>query len=139
MIIKHYLYLLLILLLFPGITLAGEAIPPINLTQHWVGIASLVIFIITYMAVMTEEYTQLRKSKPVVLSAGILWGLIAWYYQSVGMPHLVEAAFKQTLEEYAEVLLFLIVAMTYIIAMEERQVFEALRTWLIRKALSYRA
>lgn len=133
------LHLLLIGLLFPAVGLASEAAAPINLTQHWVGIVSLILFIFTYLAVMAEEYTQLRKSKPVVLSAGLLWALIAWYYQSVGVPHQVEAAFKHTLEEYAELLLFLIVAMTYIIAMEERQVFEALRTWLTRKALSYRA
>ena len=126
-------------LFLPNIAIASEQSSRIDLTGHWVGIAALVLFFIAYLLVMAEEFIHLRKSKPVVLAAGIIWALIAWHYQSQGIPHTVEAAFKHNLEEYAELLLFLIVAMTYIIAMEERQVFEALRTWLIRKGLSYRA
>ena len=126
-------------LLLPNIAIASTQSSRIDLTGHWVGITALALFFIAYLFVMAEEFIHLRKSKPVVLAAGIIWALIAWYYQSQGIPHAVEAAFKHNLEEYAELLLFLIVAMTYIIAMEERQVFEALRTWLIRKGLSYRA
>ena len=128
-----------LLLILPGLSLAGEAGDRIDLTQHWVGITALGLFALAYIIVMAEEFIDLRKSKPVVLTAGILWALIAWYYQTQGMPHLVEAAFRHNLLEYAELLLFLLVAMTYINALEERQVFEALRTWLIRKNLSYRA
>jgi len=126
-------------LLLPNIAIASEQSSRIDLTGHWVGVTALALFLIAYLFVMAEEFIHLRKSKPVVLAAGIIWALIAWYYQSQSIPHVVEAAFKHNLEEYAELLLFLIVAMTYIIAMEERQVFEALRTWLIRKGLSYRA
>jgi Na+/H+ antiporter NhaD/arsenite permease-like protein len=126
-------------LLLPNIAIASTQSSRIDLTGHWVGITALALFFIAYLFVMAEEFIHLRKSKPVVLAAGIIWALIAWHYQSQGIPHAVEAAFKHNLEEYAELLLFLIVAMTYIIAMEERQVFEALRTWLIRKGLSYRA
>lgn len=126
-------------LLVPAISLASEASKPLDLTNHWVGIAALMLFFVAYLVVMAEEFIHLRKSKPVVLTAGIIWALIAWYYQSHNIPHVVEAAFRHNLLDYAELLLFLIVAMTYINAMAERQVFEALRTWLIRKDLSYRA
>lgn len=126
-------------LLAPAISLASEASKPLDLTNHWVGIAALMLFFVAYLVVMAEEFIHLRKSKPVVLTAGIIWALIAWYYQSHNIPHVVEAAFRHNLLDYAELLLFLIVAMTYINAMAERQVFEALRTWLIRKDLSYRA
>ena len=88
---------------------------------------------------MAEELIDLRKSKPVVMAAGIIWALIAWYYQAYGASPLVESAFKHNLEEYAELMLFLLVAMTYINTMDELRVFEALRTWLIRRGLSYRA
>jgi NhaD family Na+/H+ antiporter len=40
--------------------------------------------------------------------------------------------------EFAELFLFLLAAMTYINAMEERNVFEALRSWLVRRGYSYR-
>lgn len=118
---------------------AATAANKIDLTNHWVGITALVLFFIAYLVVMAEEFIQLRKSKPVVLTAGIIWALIAWYYQSHDIPHIVEQGFRHNLLEYAELMLFLIVAMTYINAMDERQVFEALRTWLIRKGLSYKA
>jgi len=136
---KNFLSLLTAGLLIPSLAGASEYSARVDLTGHWVGITALVLFFVAYLFVMAEEFIHLRKSKPVVLVAGIIWVLIAWYYQSQGIPHAVENAFKHNLEEYAELLLFLIVAMTYIIAMEERQVFEALRTWLIRKGLSYRA
>lgn len=136
---KAFFSLLMASFFIPDLAIASEHGPHIDLTGHWVGITALLLFFMAYLFVMAEEFIHLRKSKPVILAAGIIWALIAWYYQSQGIPHEVEAAFKHNLEEYAELLLFLIVAMTYIIAMEERQVFEALRTWLIRKGLSYRA
>ncbi|MEW5903843.1 MAG: sodium:proton antiporter NhaD [Pseudomonadota bacterium] len=126
------------LLFTPALACASDGMH-LDLTGQWVGVASLLLFFIAYLAVMAEEFTHLRKSKPVMLAAGIIWGLIAWYYQDHGIPHVVEAALRHNLEEYAELMLFLIVAMTYINAMDERNVFEALRSWLIRKGFSYRA
>ena len=111
---------------------------PLNLTGHWVGYLAIAIFIIAYALVMAEEFTQLRKSKPVILAAGIIWALIAWIHQQHGMPHLAEEAVRRNLLEYAELMLYLLVAMTYINAMDERQVFEALRAWMVRKGFSFR-
>ena len=133
------LFLRLLLSFLPSIAFAADQGAQLDLTSHWVGIAALALFFIAYLIVMAEEFIHLRKSKPVVLTAGIIWALIAWHYQSHDLPHVVETAFRHNLLEYAELLLFLLVAMTYINAMDERQVFEALRTWLIRKGLSYRA
>jgi NhaD family Na+/H+ antiporter len=126
------------LLFMPLLAHASEAGEHLDLTGNWVGITSVLLFFIAYLVVMAEEFTHLRKSKPVMLAAGIIWGLIAWYYQSHDIPHMVEAALRHNLEEYAELMLFLLVAMTYINAMDERNVFEALRSWLIRKGFGYR-
>lgn len=130
---------LLTLLFTTPLAYASEDSTRLNLTGSWVGITAAALFFLAYLVVMVEELTHLRKSKPVMLAAGLIWGLIAWYYQSHDIPHVVTAALRHNLEEYAELLLFLLVAMTYINAMEERNVFEALRTWLIRKGLGYRA
>jgi NhaD family Na+/H+ antiporter len=129
----------IVVFLLPILGYASDEAQHVDLTEHWVGITSLILFFAAYLLVMAEEFIHLRKSKPVVLMAGVIWALIAWYYQSHNIPHAVEMAFRHNLEEYAELMLFLLVAMTYINAMEERQVFEALRTWLIRLGLSYRA
>ena len=88
---------------------------------------------------MGEEYIHMRKSKPVIIAAGIIWGMIGWYYTQHGMPELAEHAVRHNLLEYAELMLFLLVAMTYVNAMEERRVFDALRSWLINKGFGFRA
>ncbi len=134
-----YLAFAIALLFMPLLANASESAERLDLTANWVGITSVLLFFAAYLVVMAEEFTHLRKSKPVMLAAGIIWGMIAWYYQSHDIPHVVEIALRHNLEEYAELMLFLLVAMTFVNAMEERNVFDALRSWLIRKGFSYRA
>jgi NhaD family Na+/H+ antiporter len=114
---------------------SGETL---DLTSSAVGFAALAVFVIAYAFVMAEEFTHLRKSKPVILAAGIIWGLVAITYAQHGDTHTAEQAIRHNILEYAELFLFLLVAMTYINAMDERQVFEALRSWLVRKGFTYR-
>jgi NhaD family Na+/H+ antiporter len=131
--------LFLFLFALPGIATASEAAGRIDLTGTWVGASALIIFIIAYAVVMSEEFLHLRKSKPVVLAAGLIWLLIAIYYTTHhGDPHAAEQAVRHNIMEFAELFLFLLAAMTYISAMEERKVFDALRAWLIRRGFSYR-
>lgn len=117
---------------------ASTADLTLDLTQHWVGYASLAIFVLAYGMVMAEEFTHLRKSKPVIMAAGIIWLIIAAVYTQSGDQHTAGIAIRHNLLEYAELFLFLLVAMTYINAMEERLVFDALKSWLIRKGLNLR-
>ena len=124
-------------LLFPSLSYAAAG--PLDLTLTLTGISSVVIFVLAYALVMSEELLHMRKSKPVLVAAGLIWALVAWVYVQAGMPEEAETAFRETLLEYAELLLFLLVAMTYINAMEERRVFDALRSWLVRKGFSYRS
>ena len=110
----------------------------INLTNHWAGILSLIIFVTAYGFVMAEEFTHLRKSKPVILAAGAIWAIIAIAYGGSSHIEIVEETFRHGLLEYAELAFFLLVAMTYIAALEERDVFNSLKVWLIRKNFNYR-
>ena len=110
----------------------------LDLTSSWVGYTSIAIFVIAYLFVMAEEFTHLRKSKPVILAAGIIWAIIAAVYVDHGMPKVVEQAVRHNFLEYTELMLFLLVAMTYINAMGDRKVFDALRSWLIRKGFGFR-
>lgn len=136
---KPIILLMLLLSTFSGSALATTGITQtLDLTQHTVGYAALFVFVIAYLFVMAEEFTHLRKSKPVILAAGIIWAMIAAVYASNGMPHAAEQAFRHNLLEYAELMLFLLVAMTYINAMEERNVFDALRTWLVSRGYGLR-
>ena len=109
-----------------------------DLTQHWVGFLAIAIFAVAYILVILEEKIHLRKSKPILLAAGLIWILIALVYQTPEHPHLVEEAIRHNFLEYAELFFFLLVAMTYINSMLERGVFEALRDWLVSRGYSYK-
>jgi len=129
---------LAVALVSPDLCMASaNASMPLDLTTAPVGYFALGIFVLAYALVMAEEFTHLRKSKPVILAAGIIWALVALSYPGSD-PHAVERALRHNLLEYAELMLFLLVAMTYINAMEERLVFESLRAWLVRKGFTYR-
>jgi len=117
---------------------SSDSTETLSLTNHPIGYAALAIFVVAYLFVMAEEFTHLRKSKPVILAAGIIWALIGYIYASHGMSHAAEVAVRHNLLEYAELMLFLLVAMTYINAMAERNVFDALRAWLINKGFGFR-
>ena len=112
---------------------------PFDLTDSAIGFTAIAIFVFAYLLVMGEEFIHLRKSKPVIVAAGLIWGMIGWYYTQHGMSELAEQAVRHNLLEYAELMLFLLVAMTYVNAMEERRVFDTLRSWLINKGFGFRA
>ena len=111
----------------------------INLTTSYVGILSLIVFIIAYAVVMAEEFSHLRKSKPVIISAALIWGIIAFHFSSnKEIAHEIEYALEHNILEFAELFLFLLVAMTYINALEERQVFNVVRYQLTSRGFSFR-
>ncbi|MCB1557071.1 MAG: sodium:proton antiporter NhaD [Alphaproteobacteria bacterium] len=133
----------------PGLAFAMEsADPTAPMTEepafaialsHPAAIACLVVFILSYVAVLLEERTHLKKSKPVMLGAGIIWVIIAVIAPDYGVDHeTLRKAVYHGLEEYASLLLFLLAAMTYISSLEERKVFAALRGVLIRAGFSIR-
>ncbi len=131
---------LILLCLFPVTSFAIEELIALDLTADTVGIFSLIVFIFAYLLVMAEEFTRLRKSKPVIIAAGIIWASIAWVYRGhPGMEILPENAVRHNLLEYAELMLFLLAAMTYINAMDERNVFEALRSKLVATGFGFRS
>ncbi len=135
---RPYLLFALVLSLFliPGFAIAATG--PLDLTASGAGYAALIIFTLAYILVMMEEKLHLRKSKPVLVAAGVIWAIAGWVYVQADMVGIPEEAFKITLLEFAELMLFLLVAMTYINALEERRLFDALRSWRVRQGFSYR-
>jgi len=137
--IKAALSLLLLCMLPQALFAASQDAEHLDFTGHWVGFVSIAIFVLAYALVMAEEFTHLRKSKPVIIAAGMIWALIGWLYVSHGMSTEAEYAVRHNLEEYAELMLFLLVAMTYINSMDERGIFDALRAWLVRSGFGFRS
>ena len=111
----------------------------IDLTTSYVGVLSLIVFILAYAVVMAEEFSHLRKSKPVIISAAIIWAIIAFYFSSdKSYAKEIEHALEHNILEFAELFLFLLVAMTYINALEERKVFDVVRFQLTSRGFSFR-
>jgi NhaD family Na+/H+ antiporter len=129
-----------LLLLMPAMpAIASGSVGEVqNLTGTGMGIFALVLFVAAYGLVIMEEKLHLRKSKPVIVAAGIIWILVALSYQALGKPDHAHAAIMHNLTEYAELFLFLLAAMTYINALEERNAFRALRSWLVNKGFTLR-
>jgi Na+/H+ antiporter NhaD/arsenite permease-like protein len=131
-------------LLFPMLSFAAEPTAgvnseqPLNLTRHWAGYIILLLFAVAYILAMLEEVTELRKSKPMVFAASLIWILIAAIYARDGLTEQAGLAFRASLEAYAELFLFILVSMSYLNAMEDRGVFERLRVWLLNKNFNYR-
>jgi len=137
-ILLRLLLILAGLLFLPEIAMAEE-FHNLGMTGTERGIYTVLIFLVAYGFVMTEEFTHLRKSKPVIFAAAVIWAHVAILAQEAGVPgEELHKAFEHDLKEYAELMLFLLVAMTYINAMAERNVFEALRSWMIRKQFGYK-
>ncbi len=128
------------LMAFPATLWAsGQAEPAIaDLTGTLYGYLGVFIFVLAYCLVPLENTIHLRKSKPVLFAAGIIWVLLAVAYMGIGDIHSAHQAIKESLLEYAELFLFLLAAMTYINAMEERNVFQALRAFLVSQGYSLR-
>lgn len=113
-------------------------IATLDATATWYGFAALALFVIAYALVMFEDVIHLRKSKPVILAAGLIWVLVAIVGSFTDSQAIVTMNLNHALLEYGELFLFLLVAMTYINMLEERFVFEALKSRLLRMGLGYR-
>ena len=109
-----------------------------DFTTHWAGYLAIAIFIGAYTLVILEENIHLRKSKPVIEAAGLIWALVALAYSAAGDTHTAEELVRHNLLEFAELFLFLLAAMTFINTMEERGIFEVLRAWLVNQGFSLR-
>jgi Na+/H+ antiporter NhaD/arsenite permease-like protein len=94
---------------------------------------ALAVFILAYILVFFEEAISLRKSKPVLLAAGLIWVL-------VGLAKVPDAsaASAHVIEAYGELFIFLLVSIAYVNVLEERRVFDWLRSKLSGLGVSYR-
>lgn len=119
----------------PVLAEGKDAAANFHLVSHPIGWIALLLFVLAYVAVILEERIHIAKSKPVMLGAALIWGLIAWKMDGADGPR---EAFESMFLEYSEIFFFLVVAMTYVTAMGERGVFDALRAQLIKMRFSYR-
>lgn len=111
----------------------------LDLTTTWVGIVSFIIFIVGYYFVAAEDKYRINKTKPALMMGLLILFLIGIYHAINGldMTHFHHEV-EMLILEIAGIFFFLYVAMTYIEAMIDRQVFSTLRFTLVSKGYSYR-
>ncbi|MDB6096869.1 MAG: hypothetical protein JWM09_1147 [Francisellaceae bacterium] len=107
------------------------------LRSFWPLIA-LAIFILAYCLVVCEEVIKLKKSKPVLISAGLIWIIAGFMAKHSHQTDWLIQQFNHAFLEYSHLLLFLLVAITFVNVMNSRKLFEALKAFLIKRGLSYR-
>jgi len=108
-------------------------------STFWIGPAILLIFCAAYALVFAEEKLDLRKSKPVMIAAGLIWILVAIEFDRQGRAAEVGDRLRHVLLEYTELFLFLLSAMSFVNTLVERNVFEVLRAKLTSARLSTRS
>lgn len=106
--------------------------------MHWFAPAALFIFCSAYALVFAEEKLHLRKSKPVMIAASLIWVLVALGFRAEGRSEEVSKQLSPVLLDFAELFLFLLSAMSFVNTMVERNVFEVLRARLTAMRLSSR-
>ena len=132
---------LILLQLMFGVLFAssGEVVESLDLTSSWVGILSLIIFIIGYFFIAAEERYHINKAKPALFIGTFMFMLIGFYFAINHMDtHPLHEEISHLILEIAEIFFFLFVAMTFIETLIERGVFEALKYKLVSKGYSYK-
>ncbi len=116
-------------------------IPP-DFTGYPLAWLIVLALVVSYGFVIWGEKHHLEKSIPVLVGAGVIWMLVAVVYLTHGDEALLavmEAGFDHSLVEIGELTFFLITAMTFVVTMQERNVFEAIRFRLLDAGLSQKA
>ncbi len=117
----------------------GEHANAVDLSMTWVGILSLIVFLLGYFMIAAEEVFHINKAKPALFIGTFIFMLIGVYMLINGMDMKpLESGIHQLILEIAEIIFFLMVAMTYIETLIERDVFDALKYKLVSNGFTYK-
>jgi Na+/H+ antiporter NhaD/arsenite permease-like protein len=111
----------------------------IDLAVEPFGWLLLAIFVVGYYFIAAEEKYHINKAKPALFTGTFMFMLLGGYYAFNGLnfsPFDTEIA--HLILEIAEIFFFLFVAMTFIEALIERNVFDALKENLLNAGYNYK-
>jgi len=97
------------------------------------------IFVIGYYFIAAEEKYHINKAKPALFMGTLMFMLLGGYYAFNGLDFSVfDNEIAHLILEIAEIFFFLFVAMTFIEALIERNVFDALKDSLLTAGYDYK-
>ena len=92
-----------------------------------------------YFFIATEENFHIDKAKPAIFIGTFMFLLIGFYMLANGLDvHSLQNEVNHLILEISQIVFFLMVAMTYIEALIERDVFNALKYNLVSKGYTYK-
>jgi len=99
----------------------------------------LAIFVVGYYFIAAEEKYHINKAKPALFTGTFMFMLLGGYYAVNGLDFSTfDTEIAHLILEIAEIFFFLFVAMTFIEALIERNVFDALKERLLNAGYGYR-
>jgi len=115
---------------------SGEAV---DLAVEPFGWLLLAIFVVGYYFIAAEEKFEMNKAKPALFTGTLMFMLLGGYYAVNGLNFAAfETEIAHLILEIAEIFFFLFVAMTFIEALIERNVFDALKEKLLNAGYNYK-
>ena len=135
----RYILMLMFLTSFGIASDGANAVEHASYTGTWVGIASLIVFVIGYYFIATEEQYEINKAKPALFTGTFIFMLIGIYFALNNLDvEFLHTEMKHLILEIAEIFFFLFVAMTFIETMIERNIFDVLKYKLVSKGYTYK-
>ncbi|MFT4837153.1 MAG: Na+/H+ antiporter NhaD/arsenite permease-like protein, partial [Psychromonas sp.] len=120
-------------------TRAGNGIQAVDLAVEPFGWLLLAIFIVGYYFIAAEEKYHINKAKPALFTGTFMFMLLGGYYAVNGLDFSAfDTEIAHLILEIAEIFFFLFVAMTFIEALIERNVFDALKEKLLKAGYNYK-
>ena len=115
---------------------AGHAV---DLATEPFGWFLLAIFVVGYYFIAAEEKYHINKAKPALFTGTFMFMLLGGYYAVNGLNFgAFDTEIAHLILEIAEIFFFLFVAMTFIEALIERNVFDALKEKLLGTGYNYK-
>ena len=120
-------------------TSAHESGHAVDLATEPFGWMLLAIFIVGYYFIAAEEKYHINKAKPALFTGTFMFMLLGAYYAWNGLDFgSFDTEIAHLILEIAEIFFFLFVAMTFIEALIERNVFDALKEKLLNAGYDYK-
>ena len=120
-------------------TSAHESGHAVDLAVEPFGWVLLVIFVVGYYFIAAEEKYHINKAKPALFTGTFMFMLLGGYYAVNGLDFSAfDTEIAHLILEIAEIFFFLFVAMTFVEALIERNVFDALKEKLLGAGYNYK-
>ncbi|CAB3976471.1 sodium:proton antiporter NhaD [Candidatus Azoamicus ciliaticola] len=96
------------------------------------------IFIICYILIILEEKIKIKKSTISIFFATIMWIIITYLTKQSENSSLINFKIYEILHKYCELLIFLLITITYINVIKKTDIIDIIRNKIAKNNISYK-